>query len=214
MATNLMTPGARPANPDTTTTRRTVLAAALALPVAAATTLPALASTANVTTTEWDRALAAYRIADAASNEAYERWGNAHDAYCDEANALAKPQLMQGFAGVDNGHSLEDIEKKQRDWSWGAGTHASKDDRIAHEIGELRAYRENVAAIRARLQCDRYSAEMDATRPIIRDARARLMAVPAPSIQALAAKLEAADDSDESHDICIADAFRLAAREA
>lgn len=42
MTSMLMAPGARPANPNTTTaTRRTVLTAALALPVAALTILPA-----------------------------------------------------------------------------------------------------------------------------------------------------------------------------
>lgn len=196
---------------DLTTSRRAILTAALALPaatVAGAIPTAALANTAGCSA--WDRAFTAYYRADEVMTAAFERWGNAHDAYCDEANALTKPKLMQGFTGVDHGHALEDIEKKQRDWSWGAGGHASKEARIAHEIGELRAYREDVAGIRARLHCDRYSDEMDAARPLIREARARLMAVPAPHIQALAAKLEAADDSDESRDICIADAFRLA----
>lgn len=49
MTSTLMAPGARPANPDTTTTRRTVLTAALALPAAAITILPGDALSAPAT---------------------------------------------------------------------------------------------------------------------------------------------------------------------
>lgn len=192
-----------------TTTRRAVLTAALALPAAGIVASIPTAAATSVDTAAWDRALAAYRSAEAIFRTAHDAFHEAEE----QASAFVPPRpdkLIDEY-GLFFSMKRDRIEQTLR-------YHLPNDDQVAERTriaDQFESHERQSKDAARRFDTQGLWRQAKLTDPAFHATRDALMQVPAPTLAALLIKIEIAGISlDEEHgDAMVADARRLLSRE-